>query len=73
MGNWESDADLRWSGYVAPGGRIGGSFALLDNITMCDRVVGILDTFSLQRIRILDKTEDERASRMDNLDRDRDG
>ena len=45
---WESIADLRCSGAVGPWGRIGdgsgdrfgqggSSFALLDNITMCDR------------------------------------
>jgi hypothetical protein len=46
--------------------------ALLDKITMCDRVVGSIDRFHLQIIRTLDKIKDERASRMDNLERDRD-
>jgi len=29
--------------------------------------------FDLQKIKALDKIKDERASRMDNLERDRDG
>jgi hypothetical protein len=47
--------------------------ALLDNITICVRVVVSNGRFDLHIIKTLDKIKDERASRMDNLERDRDG